>query len=71
MAAEDGRVAVEARVEHDGSREHMYIEVPSTPPSEEALLGILLSFSGQRPREHWLHSSACFGSALEALMNEP
>ena len=45
--------------------------VASSPFREEFAIGILLSIRGQRPVEHWLHHTACFAAAFEALTDLP
>ena len=46
-------------------------DVSSTPTGEEFVNGILLSIRGQRPVEHWLHHTAGFAAAFEALTDQP
>ena len=60
-----------AAEEDDERHDSLNLDIPSTPPQEEFLRPILLAFENTRPVEHWLHGTAIYKNALEALRNEP
>ena len=60
-----------AAEENDERQDSLNLDIPSTPPQGEFLGPILLAFENTRPVEHWLHDTASYKNALEALRNEP